>query len=81
MFGVADIVVGIEGKYLKLGKSKADATDDEAPFVPVGKEEALTRMLLNGCQKRNRRSVTRTSLLANKQAERTYISILPTTPQ
>jgi hypothetical protein len=37
--------VGIEGKYLKLGKRKADAVAvDEA-----GNEELLTRTLLNGC--------------------------------
>lgn len=43
----ADVSVGIEGKYLKLGKSRADATEDEE-FALAGKEEALMRMLLNG---------------------------------
>lgn len=39
------MLVGMEGKYLKLGKRKADAVaGDEA-----GNEELLTRMLLKGC--------------------------------
>ena len=79
VFGVEDIVAGIEEKYLKLGNSKADATDDEALRVSEEKEDALTRMLLNGCQRRN--VSKKYSLLAIEPVERTYISILPTKPK
>jgi hypothetical protein len=41
--------IGMEGKYLKLGKRKADAVGEELVDVEDGgKEELLTRMLLNG---------------------------------
>lgn len=43
----SDMSTGIEGKYLKLGNNKADATEDEVSPLS-GKEDALTRMLLNG---------------------------------
>lgn len=42
-----DIFAGIDGMYLKLGNSRADATEDAFELRP-GKEEALIRILLNG---------------------------------
>jgi len=43
-FVVSLSATGIEGKYLKLGKRKAEADDDE----DADSEEFETRMLLNG---------------------------------
>jgi hypothetical protein len=44
---VVVVVVGIEGMYLKDGKRRAEAVEG---FVVCGlMEEAVTRMLLNGC--------------------------------
>jgi len=37
---------GIDGKYLKLGKRKAEADDEDEDAV---NEEFETRILLNGC--------------------------------
>lgn len=42
---------GMEGKYLKLGKRKAEDMKDDDASAAGGKDEFVTRMLLYGCRK------------------------------
>lgn len=46
-----DVSTGIEGKYLKLGNRNADVRDGDKALELGGKDDALRRILLNGCKR------------------------------